>query len=367
MPLDVPYYSAQPVATVPTQAQMSSANPSSRSKEVAAWKSGDVGYFPTTNVYSSYIGGGVTDAGFNAAIDKLSGMAAENTATSARMAEQQMDFQKREREAVQAFNASEAQKVRDWQEQLAGSAHQREVRDLISAGLNPVLSALSGNGAQVPSGVSASSQAQSGAKGSVDTTATQGFVSLLGTMMSNLIQQENARLSAQTNLAIADKNNSMSQLLAQLNAGYRMDQINREGEYSLERQRREADAAAYRTMLSGEYGLKQAIYGADSAFDRLRYQLSHDEFMAQNFPSNLTQFVNAVIGALSSGGSQSGVGVLSGLFGNGSSNPFSALSDELLWERLSDAQRSRIDGAYKKNGRWYRPANWRSQVESWYR
>lgn len=309
MPFDVPYYSAPSVATVPTKSQMSQANPTSKAKEVQAWKSGDVGYYPTTNVYSSYIGGGVSDAGFNAAIDKLSGMAAENTAMSARMAQEQMDFQKRERDAVQKFNASEAQKVRDWQEQLAGSAHQREVRDLISAGLNPVLSALSGNGAQVPSGVSASSQAQSGAKGSVDTSATQGFVSLLGTMMTNLIQQENARLSAQTNLSIADKNNSMAQLLAQINAGYRMEQINREGEYSLERQRREADAAAYRAMLSGEFGLKQAAlsgqyglqsaqYSADSALERMRLSLAHDIYMAKNYPSGQYQFYSALIDAL---------------------------------------------------------------------
>lgn len=43
-----------------------------------------------------------------------------------------------------AFNAEQAQINRDWNEWMSGSSHQREVKDLIAAGLNPVLSANSG-------------------------------------------------------------------------------------------------------------------------------------------------------------------------------------------------------------------------------
>lgn len=47
-------------------------------------------------------------------------------------------------EANNAYNAAQAQLNRDWQMEMSNSAHQREVQDLIAAGLNPVLSANSG-------------------------------------------------------------------------------------------------------------------------------------------------------------------------------------------------------------------------------
>lgn len=61
-----------------------------------------------------------------------------------------------------AFNLSQANKNRAWQEKMSGSAHQREVQDLLKAGLNPMLSIRHG-GASTPSGNAAQAHIPEGA------------------------------------------------------------------------------------------------------------------------------------------------------------------------------------------------------------
>lgn len=55
------------------------------------------------------------------------------------------------------YNSKEAQKQRDWQEQMAATNYQRTVKDMIAAGINPVLAAGAGLGADTVTSGSAAS------------------------------------------------------------------------------------------------------------------------------------------------------------------------------------------------------------------
>lgn len=52
-------------------------------------------------------------------------------------------------------NAQQAAMNREWQERMSNTAHQREVKDLLKAGLNPILSGTGGKGAATGAGAQA--------------------------------------------------------------------------------------------------------------------------------------------------------------------------------------------------------------------
>lgn len=170
-------------------------------------------------------------ANFDKMFDKYASMIKENTAQnnawSAEQAQINRDWQEKMLNANNTFNAQEAQKNRNWQAQQSATAHQREVKDLLAAGLNPVLSAMNGSGAATTSGATASSgSAPSGGQGQTDTSANGAMMSLVGAIMSSMVQQENARLSAQTNLAVAEKYNAMSKYTAELGSQTQLSTAN---------------------------------------------------------------------------------------------------------------------------------------------
>jgi len=64
-------------------------------------------------------------------------------------------------EGIREMNAANeriARENRDFQERMSNTAHEREVKDLRNAGLNPILSATGGSGASSPGGSTATMQ-----------------------------------------------------------------------------------------------------------------------------------------------------------------------------------------------------------------
>lgn len=147
-----------------------------------------------------------------------------NTMQSQDFAREQMRFQELSNAKAMKFSSEEAKKNRDWQENMSNTSHQRQVADLIKAGLNPILSV--NNGASTPSGSSASGVSSQGAKGEVDTGVTNLFSGLIQalvgqatalqtTSMNNMTSLESSKIGASAMLGTANINAKSNQYMQQ--------------------------------------------------------------------------------------------------------------------------------------------------------
>lgn len=153
----------------------------------------------------------------NSMLNSITAAADLNYHRSQVEAQKTRDWQEQQNAKAMQFNSEQAQINRDWQKMMSDTAHQREVRDLLNAGLNPILSASGGNGASTTSGATASGVTSSGATASPDSSLNNAMASLFNSLFNSVTSMANASTSALSNLAVAEKNNATSKLVTSMN------------------------------------------------------------------------------------------------------------------------------------------------------
>lgn len=139
-------------------------------------------------------------AGAVGGLASSAGLTDQNKANSAQ-ALRQMNFQSSEAQISRRHSAKQAQKQMKFQKMMSSTAHQRQIKDLKKAGLNPILAA-GGGGSSTPSGAMGATSAPSGAQASETDEATPAIHSAMSVLKT---KAEIKNIAAQTDLTEAQK------------------------------------------------------------------------------------------------------------------------------------------------------------------
>jgi len=124
--------------------------------------------------------------------------------------------------ATSAFNVHESRQNRRFQRDMANTAHQREVKDLIKAGLNPILSAKFGGAATPPTSAAQIMSPVQGAKTGADLVAQKQNQDLVKAQTRNLNAQ--AR-SAEVDATVKEFGLPFLQQHPQMDAALKMNEV----------------------------------------------------------------------------------------------------------------------------------------------
>lgn len=203
-----------------------------------------------------------------------------NNAIARANAAELRDWQRKMMYEQYMLNSIEAARNRDWQAYMSNTAHQREVQDMLKAGLNPVLSVTGGNGASVGSGAQASVSAPQGALAQQDMSQNQTLVALLGSLINSQTQLANAALNAQTQSALADKNNEVQKTIAEMYVAAQLA-----GQ----------ESSRYASQYSADSALKAAYAAAGASMYASNMQWKINQ---EGNPTTMWQFISSIANSI---------------------------------------------------------------------